>query len=533
MGKFYWAVFFCIFIISAALGHNGSDSTTQEWILTRQKSAISWIKILGPLPELELIRTFGPRDKYALVKLKAKLRNPLPAEVGAFQRNYTYRAFDNGDPGLAFSWGLINLGQSIPNGNSGVTGVDIGASKAWGLEKGNKNIVVAILDTGIDLSHEDLKNNLWRNPLEIEGNLLDNDHNGYANDIHGWNFVSENSNVQDDNNHGTAVAGVIAADTNNGKGSRGVVENTSLMVVKILDENGMSTTERAVKGIQYAVNNGALVINASWGGGQYDQALFDTIQWANERGVVVVCAAGNESKDNDLDDHPAYPATFKLPNILSVAAHDNRGNLASFSSYGKETVHVAAPGVGIYTSIRGGYQFVEGTSFAAPFVSGVIALLKSKEPKLTPEQLKTRIVQTAIPMDYYMKEKLVSGGRLHAFNALQNIFSPAISYPTDWKRVFKSLETAHPYPNDSKLVYEISQSGATHIRVHFSKFQTEKQFDTVSLRDKEGKIAMAYSGKLDDFLSADVLGDSMKIEFVSDFSNTDWGFAVDYYEYSL
>ncbi len=532
MALFRLFIFFYALISQISFAQPSFKKESDEWILTRQSSSRHWIKILAGIVELELINTFGPQEKYALERSKSRIKNTLPKEILALQRNHPYQAFDLKDPEMGQSWGLVNTGQSIQAVGPGLAGVDVGAVKTWEFETGSKKEIVAVLDTGIDLKHEDLKNNLWINKLEMLINSLDDDHNGYINDLNGWNFVDENNNIQDDNNHGSAVVGVIAADSKNGKGSRGLIENGSLMIVKILDRNGTGTTERAVRGIQYAVKNGASVINASWGGTLFDQVLFDTIRWANDQGVLVICAAGNEAKDNDSDESPSYPASFQLPNIVSVAAHDSKGNLAPFSSYGKQTVHLSAPGVGIFSSVQGGYQLMNGTSFAAPFVSAVSALLKSQVPTLNPSELRSRVINTVIPMHYYLKEKLNSGGRLHSYNALKNIISPKVQSPTQWKRILKNLDTAHPYHNDTKQVFEISQPGASHVRVHFANFDLEKQYDYVSLKDKEGLVAMTYSGKQDSFWSADVLGDTLKIEFISDFSNPQWGFAIDAFEFS-
>jgi hypothetical protein len=532
MGRSSFILFlFCLFLGEALLA-SSVESEPREWILTRKPSKTSWQKLLAPNPELEFMNSFGPFNKYARVRAKSKIKARLAKEITALQRNLTYQALEQADPALNRSWGLINIGQTIPNLGTGTEGVDVGAAKTWELTSGNKNVVIAVLDSGIDLKHEDLQKNLWLNKLELEPNALDDDHNGFINDLNGWNFVDESARIQDDNNHGTAVSGIIAADAKNGKGSRGLLAEASLMVVKILDENGMGTTERAVRGIEYAVTSGASVINASWGGSVFDQVLFDTIQWANAQGVLVICAAGNEAKDNDTDDKPSYPASFNLPNVISVAAIDNKGQLASFSSYGKETVHLAAPGVGIYTAVRGGYQYLDGTSFAAPFVSAAAALLKGQELSLSPQEVKSRLIKTVAPMDYYMKEKIASGGRVQIYHALKNIVSPKPQVPLEWIKVVKSIETSHPYLNDSKQVFEINQPGATHVRVHFSRFELEKKYDFISLKDKEGRLVNGYTGAKGDFWSADVLGDTLRIEFVSDFSTQDWGFSIDDYEYS-
>lgn len=523
---------FFILLCHLSLTTTGWSFEKQEWILTRSPSTLTWNKILSRVPELEFIKSFGFRDKYVLVRAKSKIRKTLPKEVIALQRNHIYRSSENKDPDLVKSWGLFNTGQVVADFGAGLSGIDVGAMKMWESERTSSKTIIATLDTGMDLKHEDLKNNLWVNKLESEGNQLDDDMNGWINDVNGWNFVSDNNVVQDDNNHGTAVAGIIAADANNAKGSRGLLAASQLMIVKILDANGTGTTERAVQGIEYAIRNGAKVINASWGGSSYDQVLFDTLRRANEEGVLFVCAAGNDFKDNDMDPHPVYPASFKLPNVISVAAHDPSGGLASFSNFGKETVHLAAPGVGIFSTIIGGYSFVNGTSFAAPFVTAVGALLKARESELEPSDIRKRIVSTVVPMHYYLKEKLVSGGRLQGYQALKNIVTVKPEPPKDWKRVNKAFESEHPYPNNLKQSFEITQPGATHLRVHFSQLDLEAQYDFISLRDKEGLEAISYTGKQNDFWSADVLGDFLKIEFKTDYSNPQWGFAIDAVEYS-
>lgn len=527
-----WAYFLLLSLVCVHFSKGETATNLDEWILTRSSSKNPWNLILSQIKDYELMSSFGPNDRYALVRKKAATKSKLPREIVSIQRNYPYKALEKVDPDFNKSWGLQNTGQLVSELGTGTQGIDVAATQAWEIGTGNKNQVVAILDSGIDLKHEDLKNNLWVNKLELEVNAMDDDHNGFINDLNGWNFVDNNSNIQDDNNHGSAVAGVIAADTKNGVGSRGLLENASVMAIKILDKNGMGSTERAVRAIQYAVNNGASVINASWGGTLFDQALFDTISWANDKGVLFVCAAGNDPKDNDTDDKPTFPASFRLPNVVSVAAHDPKGELTAFSSFGKQSVHIAAPGIAIYTTIIGGYKSMDGTSFATPFVAAASLLLKSLEPKLSANQIKNRLINTAVPMDYYTQAKLASGGRLNVYSLLKNIVTPAIPTPTDWKRKSWVVESQHPYLNNTNQVFETSVVGAKHIRAHFNKLDLEKSYDQVVVKDKTGKVAGFYTGKAEDFWSADVLGDTLKMEFLSDFSNSQWGFSIDAIEYA-
>ena len=276
-----------------------------------------------------------------------------------------------------FQWGL-----SSPNG------VDIDAPAAWQLTTGNPTTVVAVIDSGIDVNHPDLAGQLWNNPV---ANV-----DGYPGDYHGWNFVDNNGNIADQNGHGTHVAGIIAAAGNNGYGVAGVDWGARLMVLKFIGANGDGSVDDAVRAIYYAVQHGARVINASWGGDAYDQSLVDAISYAGAHNVVFVTAAGNDSVDNDVVT--SYPASVRLPNTISVAAVDQSGNLADFSNYGARTVDIAAPGVNILSDYPGGFEVLSGTSMSAPFVTGVVALLAGQHPEYTAAQLVQRVVGTARPL---------------------------------------------------------------------------------------------------------------------------------------
>jgi subtilisin family serine protease len=269
----------------------------------------------------------------------------------------------------------------------------IGASTAWNYTTGNRQIVVAVVDTGVDYNHADLSANIWKNTNEIAGNGRDDDGNGYVDDYYGFNFTNSTSNPMDDNGHGTHVAGIIGAVGNNSTGIAGVNWNVQIMSLKFMDSSGTGYTSNAVSAIYYAVNNGARVINNSWGGGGYDQALATAIQYARNRGVIVVNAAGNSSAN--IDASPSYPASIKYDNVLTVAATDQNNNLASFSNYGVSTVDIAAPGVSIistYTSNR--YAYMSGTSMAAPYVAGAAALIWSENPTWTYSQVINDLLST-------------------------------------------------------------------------------------------------------------------------------------------
>ena len=258
------------------------------------------------------------------------------------------RATTPDDPSFPNLWGLHNTGQTI-NGRSGTAGADIRGPEAWDFAQGSNTFVIAVIDTGVDYNHPDLAGNIWANPGEVAGNRLDDDDNGYVDDIRGWDFVDGDNDPVDVHGHGTHVSGTIAAVGNNNLGVTGVCWRAKIMPLRAMDAFGSGTDANIIAAIGYAVNNGARVINASFGAPDYDQAMYDALANANSAGVLFVAAAGNEATNNDTT--PSYPASFNLPNIISVAATDADDNLASFSNYGASSVHVAAPGVNVYSTL--------------------------------------------------------------------------------------------------------------------------------------------------------------------------------------
>lgn len=326
------------------------------------------------------------------------------------------------DPSFSLLWGIHNTSQT-----GGVANVDVDAPEAWNLSTGDASVVVGVVDTGIDYGHEDLQSRMWINPGEIAGNGIDDDGNGVSDDIHGFNAINQSGNPYDDNGHGTHCAGTIGANGNNGIGVAGVAWNVRLMALKFLDQNGSGSTQAAIEAIEYAVRMrqagvNLRVLSNSWGGGGYSQALSDAIASAESAGILFVAAAGNSANDNDFN--PTYPADYEVGNVLSVAAIDDDGNLASFSNYGQVGVDIAAPGVSIYsTRPDNSYAHLSGTSMATPHVSGVAALLASYAPSLSVAELKNRLLSTAKPLDSLVGV-VATGGMVSAYNALQNVSNP-------------------------------------------------------------------------------------------------------------
>ena len=451
----------------------------------------------------------------ALSGVKALALNPL---VDIAEPNYIYRASRvSNDPMMGQLWGLKNLGQKDSSGKVGVAGVDIGVEQAWDITTGSDKVIVAVIDTGVDFNHPDLVDNLWTNEAELHGQAgVDDDNNGVIDDIHGFNAITGNGNAMDDQGHGSHCSGTIGAKGNDGKGIVGVNWNVRIMAVKFLDANGSGTLENALKAIDYATKMGAKVMSNSWGGGGFSQTLFDSIKRSNEAGALFIAAAGNESNNNDTN--PSYPATYDVPNIISVAAIDNQGAKASFSSYGKRTVHIGAPGVNIYSSTGGAYDSWSGTSMATPHVSGVAALVWANEPNLTAIELKQRLLQTARPIAG-LKGKTKTGGLVNAFLALTNKTpEPDINDPANWQG--KVLDTAiaspSPYLKNTNIAMDLKFDGVREFALYFEKFDTEANYDKLQLIDANGVVLQTLSGNNDDSFSAVVTGDSVKLVFTSD-----------------
>jgi len=325
------------------------------------------------------------------------------------------------DPSLSDQWGLHNIGQT-----GGIVDVDIDAPEAWQQSTGS-NVVVGVIDSGIDYTHPDLNDNMWVNTGEIAGNGLDDDGNGYVDDVYGYDFINNDSDPIDDNSHGTHVAGTIAAETNNGIGVAGVAPDAQLMALKIFDAAGTTTTFAITQAIEYATLMGADLTNNSWGGGSFSQAIYDAIAAAGAADQLFIAAAGNGGPDfigdnNDLIPH--YPSNYDLDNIIAVAATDHTDQLGVFSNYGATSVDLAAPGVDIWSTIPGGYGIKSGTSMATPHVAGVAAQVLSQDPSLSFQQVKQAILDGVDPVAA-LAGTSVTGGRLNAFNALNPGTTPS------------------------------------------------------------------------------------------------------------
>jgi large repetitive protein len=270
------------------------------------------------------------------------------------------------DPFFVRLWGLHNTGQTV-NWTAGTLDADIDAPEAWSVSTGSPDVVVAVIDSGVDATHPDLGQNMWVNDGEdcsgCRTNGIDDDGNGYVDDWRGWDFANGDNNPADDNGHGTHVAGTVAASGNNGLGVAGVTWSSRIMPLKFLGADGSGTTADAISAILYARAKGVPILSNSWGGGDFSQALLDAIEQTDASGELFVAAAGNDFTNTDLE--PFYPAGYDVPNVLVVGASDQFDRKAWFSNYGTRSVDLSAPGTNVYSTWTGTtYRFADGTSMA-------------------------------------------------------------------------------------------------------------------------------------------------------------------------
>lgn len=346
-------------------------------------------------------------------------------EIERAEPNYILQAVRTpNDPNYSQLWGLRNYGQTVL-GVTGKSGTDIAAAAAWDISTGNTGQVVAVVDTGVDYNHVDLAANIWSAPAQYTVNINGTPVTCPAGS-HGFNLVSFTCDPMDDNDHGTHVAGTIGAAGNNAAGVVGVNWQAKIMAVKFLDAGGSGTSFDAINSIEYLIQTKAAfggdgggadirALNASWGGGGFDQLLLDAINDANAAGILFVAAAGNDTSNNDLV--PFYPASFNAPNVIAVASFNNLDQLSWFSNFGVASVDLGAPGESVLSTKRGGgYVYFSGTSMAAPHVTGSAMLVLSRCAVDTAGLRSVLLTGTSV--DNAVKGKTVTGGRLNVYKAI-------------------------------------------------------------------------------------------------------------------
>ena len=363
-----------------------------------------------------------PRDLSVAEAVRAYEDSP---DVAYAEPNFKVQpAVAPNDPGYKDLWGLNNIGQT-----GGTADADADAPEAWDTGTGSPGTVVAVIDEGIDVGHPDLSGNIWNNPGEIAGNKADDDGNGYVDDVNGYDFANNDATVYDPDplnggrgdEHGTHVAGTIAAVGNNGVGVTGVNWDAQVAALKFLGPGGGYVSD-AVEAVNYAVAEGMPISNNSWGfGGAKSLALQDAIAKADSKGHLFVAAAGNGGSDGVGDDNdatPQYPSSYTNANVVAVAASDDTDRLAPFSNYGATSVDLAAPGVGILSTLPGNkYARYSGTSMATPHVAGMAALIKSQNSGLDDGQIKAQILQF-VDGKASLQGRVATNGRLNAVKAV-------------------------------------------------------------------------------------------------------------------
>ena len=319
------------------------------------------------------------------------------------------------DPRFDDQWALANSGQ-----RGGTAGADISATKAWATTTGSDNVVVAVLDSGVDYTHEDLVQNMWQRPANMAP-YQDNEL-GTVEDEFGFNAVDNSSDPMDENGHGTHCAGIIGAEGSNEIGISGVNWKVRIMPLKFMNAGGFGTTKDAIEAINYVIDRkkagvNVRIISASWGSTQKSRSLEEVIRKAYDNDILFVAASGNASTNNDRTPH--FPSSYNVPNVVSVAALDRNDKLAKFSNFGVKSVAIAAPGVDILSTWLGNqYEEKSGTSMATPVVAGVAALIVSENPRISVDQLRKRLLDSVDKLPQ-LQGKVATGGRVNAAKAVE------------------------------------------------------------------------------------------------------------------
>src|SRR6266545_5426138 len=424
-------------LLSAAQVHAQTNAYRQDRILV--KPLVSNINTLHAQFGTRVLRSYSEIGNIQVVQLPEGMT--VPQAIAQFQSSgkvayaepdyIVQRTVTNpNDPKYTDGtlWGLNNTGQ-----NGGTADADIDAPEGWDHRTTANSVIVAVIDTGVRYTHEDLAANMWTNPGEIAGNGIDDDGDGYIDDVHGINARTGSGDPTDDYSHGTHVAGIIGAVGNNGTGVVGVAWGVKIMALKAFDSDGNTSDSDLIECINYATTKRANIINASWGGGPFNESMREAIAAARNQGILFVAAAGNNFQDNDSSLF--YPASYDLDNIISVAATTRTDAKASYSDTGLVSVHIGAPGGeapdpfnldhstwtnGVYStwnSSDSAYQYDAGTSMAAPHVTGTLALLWAYEWVEGYTQLKNRLLSSTDPLSS-LAGKCQTGGRLNLNNAL-------------------------------------------------------------------------------------------------------------------
>ena len=422
------------------------------------------IAILSTIQEISIIQ---PNYKYSFSSFEEG------EEIDELEDTVATYSLPN-DTFFSKQWGLYNKASSSSNlaqTSSSSSGIDIDVLNAWKNFQSNNEVIVAVIDTGVDYQHKDLKDHMWYNKAELDGtNGVDDDNNGYKDDIYGWDFYNDDATIchysgtsaskKDNDNHGTRCAGIIAATANNNFGIAGVASNVNVKIMSLKTAGGPNAegdTANIIKAIKYASYNGAKICNASWNCDSDDPALKLAISESN---MLFICSAGNGYGTN-IDYEPSYPCSYNLNNTVGVTSIDPDGTLSYFSNFGKETVSMAAPGSNICSTIVGKYGYDSGTSMAAPFVTGVAAMLYAYDSTLYPARAKSLLLESTKSLSA-LKNKVATNGIINASLAISKIQGKEY---TEDKTPPTIKSTIIPRKNGAYLSVSVTDKGGSHTRV--------------------------------------------------------------------
>lgn len=444
------------------------------------------------------------------------------------------------DPMFSAQWYYYNEGQEDDQGQAGISGADIKLFPALKVANPKKPVLMAIVDSGLDLNHEDVDPEvLWVNPGESglddngedkSSNGIDDDGNGYVDDVHGWNFVKDDNNVQDRHYHGTHVNGLLSAVANNGVGITGGFPELKVMIIKIFGLGATASRDKIALGIRYACDQGVKVLSNSWGSSYYNENIKSAIAYCQSKGALFVNAAGN--RRNNMDVEPDYPSAYDLENQIIVGASDHLDLSADFSNYGS-MIDIAAPGHRILSLLpKNKYRTFSGTSQACPMVAAAISLLWAQEPQLSWREVKERLIRTA-DKRLGLKRFVPTAARLNVYNLLLNKEGEELPQtPTEgWISKDIQVESKHPYEYNSDEKKVVHIENAQWIRLVFERLEMGNHSDSLSLLDSQGRIVERLNAEHKDLVSLPIQGDTVVLHLKSNHIVNHWGYKVSRVEY--
>ena len=476
-------------------------------------------KSISKFKEIELIRFFGPKKQYALIRstqkdllLTSKLKlitgfmHLSPNEIISLPPKLMTKTVSNSTNKDSLWWQKSTT-----------------IKEAHQINRGDNELVVAILDTGVDYLHNDLKNNIKVNTQEIPGNGIDDDLNGFIDDHKGFNFFSNSGNGMDDNGHGTHCAGLVAA---NGE-LTGISPGVKILPLKFLNHYGQGDIAKAIDAIAYAVDHGAKIISNSYGNPNSNQAFLAAIEYAQNNNVLFFAAAGNAKNDND--ERGEYPANYHLTNVVSVGAINQANHKASFSNYGQLSVDIYAPGENIYSlDVNNRYEVRSGTSMATPIAAGIAALIWSEYPSLSSMEVMD-IMKQSSKKNSSLYTLGQTPGHVDALFALERKNNQInFPYPRSQVNIIDySLESESPYQNNTTRPYLVRSQGATHIAISFSLIDIENGYDYLQIESTDGQVLKKLTGSVEPGFTQMFSGPELVVRIISDNSETKAGFRID------